>query len=169
MKSFKKFLLEEQNNFVVLFPGGFKPPHKGHYEALKFLLKKSNSQQAKVFVGQKERDGITQEQAVRIWTIYAKYFNAQVEIIPVTGVDKKSRPSTPLSMTYDFIETNKDNFKHFFVGAGIEDQARFQGLEKDKIKYPKTTIMSIPPQFSRISGTETRQKIAKNDLNFIPA
>ena len=161
-------MYEEANTFIVLFPGGFKPPHKGHFEALKFLLNKSNSLSAKVFVGAKERDGITQEQSVQIWQIYSKYINANVEIVAVLGVDKGGRAATPLSMTYDFIEDNKGSFKHFFVGAGEEDIKRFQGLEKDKNKYPNTTIISIPPQFSRISGTKVRQNLKNGDLSFVP-
>jgi hypothetical protein len=167
--NFKTFFLKEQNQkTIVLLPGGFKPPHKGHFEALKYLLRESNSRDAKVFVGEKARDGITQEQSVKIWNIYKKYINANVEIVPVTGVDRKGRPATPLSMTYDFVEDNQEFFTHFFVGAGLLDTKRFKGMELDKQKYAKTTIITIPDQFERISGTTTRQNLAKKDMSFIP-
>jgi hypothetical protein len=164
------FLLEQGREAVVILPGGFKPPHKGHFEALKYLLK-SGAKQAKVFIGKKERDGITQEQSLKIWNIYKKYIPANVEVVAVTGVDKTGREATPLSMTYDFIEDNKSNFSKFIVGAGEEDLKRFKGLEANKEKYPNTTVISIPPQFDRISGTATRKSIQNKEegaLNFVP-
>jgi len=164
------FLLEQDQEAVVILPGGFKPPHKGHFEALKYLLK-SGARQAKVFIGKKERDGITQEQSLKIWNIYKKYIPTNVEVIAVTGVDKAGREATPLSMTYDFIEDNKSNFSKFIVGAGEEDLKRFKGLEANKEKYPNTTVVSIPPQFDRISGTATRKSIQNKEegaVNFVP-
>jgi len=171
--NFETFFLKEQDTkTIALLPGGFKPPHKGHFEALKYLLKVSGATHAIVFVGKLARDGITQDQAVKIWDIYARYIPAKIEIVPAMGIDKAGREASPLSMTYDFIEDNKNNFRNFFVGAGKEDLARFKGLEKNKEKYSNTTIIPIPPQFDRISGTITRSKIQKKDtqaLDFIPS
>jgi len=168
--TFEKFFTEQITDSIVILPGGFKPPHKGHFEALKYLLK-TGAKQANVFIGKKERDGITQEQSLKIWNIYKKYIPANVEVVAVTGVDKAGREATPLSMTYDFIEDNKSNFSKFIVGAGEEDLKRFKGLEANKEKYPNTTVVSIPPQFDRISGTATRKSIQDKEesaLNFVP-
>jgi len=169
MKFIEYYLyLEQTSKSIVILPGGFKPPHKGHFEALKYLLKNSNSNKAIVFVGKKERDDITQEQALQIWDIYKRYIPADVEIVAVTGADKAGREATPLSMTYDFIENNKDVYAGFVVGAGEEDLARFKGLEKNSIKYPNTKIVAIPPQFNRVSGTQSRQDIKKGKIIFVP-
>jgi hypothetical protein len=164
-------ICEQTSKALVILPGGFKPPHKGHFEALRYLLNRAKTTNAKVFVGRKERDGITQDQAVQIWNIYKKYIPGNIEIVAVTGADKAGRDATPLSMTYDFIEDNKANYAGFYVGAGQEDLARFKGLETNKSKYPNTTIVPIPPQFGRISGTATRSKItgkSADALDFIP-
>lgn len=160
--------LEQAAKNIVLLPGGFKPPHKGHFEALKYLLKNSGANHAIVFVGKKEREGVTQDQATGIWNIYKRYLPADIEVVAVTGADKAGREATPLSMTYDFIENNKNNYAKFIVGAGEEDLSRFKGLEKDKLKYPNTEIIAIPPQFNRISGTQTRQHLKQGKINFIP-
>jgi len=172
MICFETFFFEEQDTrAIALLPGGFKPPHKGHFEALKYLLKVTGAKHAIVFVGKLAREGITQDQAIKIWDIYMRYIPAKIEIMPAIGIDKAGREASPLSMTYDFIADNKDSFSNFYVGAGAEDLARFKGLEKDKEKYPNTTIISIPPQFDRISGTITRSQIQTKDaqaLDFIP-
>lgn len=170
--TFLQFIGEQALRDVVILPGGFRPPHKGHFDALQFLLTQSGAKEAKVFVGRADRDGITQDQSVKIWNIYKKYVPANVEIIPVMGVDKSERTATPLSMTYDFIQDNKAGFKHFYVGAGQEDLARFKGLEKDRVKYANTTVIAIPPQYGRISGTDVRKQISNkesNALEFVPA
>ena len=44
-------------------------------------------------------------------------------------------------------------------------------VEKNKETFPNVSLVAIPPQFGRISGTDTRKKIQDNDLeslNFIP-
>lgn len=161
-------LLEQANKTIVILPGGFKPPHKGHFEALKYLLKNSLTNKAIIFVGKKERDGITQDQAVKVWNVYKRYIPGSVEVVAVTGADKSGREATPLSMTYDFIENNRDVYGGFVVGAGEEDMARFKGLEKDPLKYPHTKIIAIPPQYDRISGTKTREQLKQGVTTFIP-
>ncbi len=32
-------LLEQDKQTIAIFPGAFKPPHKGHFEVVKKLLK----------------------------------------------------------------------------------------------------------------------------------
>ena len=85
---------------TALYPGGFKPPHRGHFEVVKKLL--SNTHGGKlynfddreeaglaalrgekdkiekinkvvVFIGAKDRNGISKEISTAIWKIYAKY------------------------------------------------------------------------------------------------
>ena len=49
---------------IALYPGGYKPPHIGHYEAAKEAL--TQADKVIVFVGPKERDGITQDMSVAL-------------------------------------------------------------------------------------------------------
>ena len=76
-----KFIIENEGKLLVLLPGGFKPPHRGHFEALKYMLKTTGAKEAKIFVGKKERDGITQDQSLKIWNIYKKYIPANVDVV----------------------------------------------------------------------------------------
>ena len=91
---------------IALYPGAYKPPHKGHFEIVESLL---NGIQGKVygldnykdagpavtkkdfdgifkadkvviFIGGNERNGINQKQSEAIWNIYKKYL-PNVEII----------------------------------------------------------------------------------------
>ena len=85
---------------TALYPGAFKPPHRGHFEVVKSLLngthggkiydkdtadkvasashagksdKVDNINKVVVFIGGKERNGISPEISKAIWNIYKKY------------------------------------------------------------------------------------------------
>ena len=161
MKTFKQFVTEAERTGVAILPGGFKPPHKGHFEALRHIVNQNNAAAAVVFIGKKDRDGITAEQSKAIWDIYGKYVG-----VPVTVAVSQI---TPVKDVYEYAEEVKD--RPIFVGAGEEDMARYSYFEKNKETFPNVSLVAIPPQFGRISGTDTRKKIQDNDLeslNFIP-
>lgn len=93
---------------VILYPGAFKPPHRGHFELVKSLL--NGSAQARVYsldtqqdaadkllqgkgekidpitrvmiyIGSSVRNGIDKEDAKAVWDIYKKYLPGNVEVI----------------------------------------------------------------------------------------
>ena len=92
---------------IALYPGAFKPPHRGHFDVVKDLL--SSSHKGKVydidnyldvgdevlqgkgdrlqpigkvviFIGGNTRNGITPEDSERIWNIYKKYLG-DIEVV----------------------------------------------------------------------------------------
>ena len=160
MQTFKQYLTEADREGVAILPGGFKPPHKGHFAALEHI-NENNAAAAIVFIGKKERGGITAEQSKAIWDIYGKYLNVPVTVA-ISDV-------TPVKDVYDYADTSRDT--PLFIGAGEEDMARYSWFEKHKDDFPLVNLVAIPPQFGRISGTDTRKMIQDNDLeslNFIP-
>lgn len=93
---------------VGLYPGAFKPPHVGHFEAARMALKQNDV----VFVlvsGMTRGDGekgITIEQSVAIWRLYKQYLKANnLKIVPVdTWNDPDTgNKSTVITATYDTI------------------------------------------------------------------
>ena len=56
--------------FVVLIPGGFKPPHKGHYALLESYAQNPNVESVVVFTGNKPREGITREMSEQLFELY---------------------------------------------------------------------------------------------------
>ena len=56
---------------IALLPGGFKPPHAGHYNMAKWLASKTKSK-VLIRVGSKERAGITREISLRLWDLYTQ-------------------------------------------------------------------------------------------------
>jgi len=141
--------LDVKRTYAIL-PGGFKPPTKGHFEALKHMLRDADA--GVVFIGKKERCGITAAQSYEIWEIYKKYLGKPVTI----SVAEKS----PIVSTYEFADTHSDNI---IVGVGPEADAnelnRYRYFKQNPEKYPHVEVVNIPAKYNRISGTSTRECI----------
>ena len=153
MKTFFEYFedMETRVDRIALLPGGFKPPTKGHFNALRYLL--DDADRGVVFIGGKEREGITPEQSEQIWEIYSKYIEKPVEIIRVPN---------PVVAVYDFADANLD--KTLLVGAGEkkEDVKRYKYFQDNVEKYPYVNVVKIPMQEGGISGTEVRELIQKD-------
>lgn len=151
MRSFKLYFEQQAKKTVAVFPGGFKPPTKGHFDAFKNLLK--DADEGVIFIGKSPRDGIDQDMAQRIWSIYVPYFSKPVEV-------HKSK-ITPVNSTYDYALENPN--KNIIVGAGPEDSDRYNSFRKNPEKYPNVVIVDIPLSGEGVRGTETREKITSKD------
>lgn len=142
---------------VAILPGGFKPPHKGHFNALNYILDEADS--GIVFIGKGVRDGITAEQSRQIWEIYKTYLKKPVEI--------KIAEKTPVVSTYEYVDQNPN--QNIIVGAGPEDERRFNHFKQNIQKYPLVKIINIPAMNDRISGTAVRAEISKKSPNAVNA
>ena len=153
MKTFREYFedMESRSERIALLPGGFKPPTKGHFNALRYLL--DDADKGIVFIGGKAREGITPEQSEKIWNIYAKYFDKPVQVVYVPN---------PVRAVYDFADENLD--KTLLVGAGAKDEdvKRYAYFQNNIEKYPFVNVIKIPMQEGGISGSETREMIQQN-------
>ena len=113
--------IESDEKYVVLIPGGFKPPHKGHYALLMNYANMPNVEKVIVFTGPKAREGITRQMSQQIFDLYGG-LSDKVEII-----DHES----PMRAAYselgneDFVNKFSDNVT-FSMGCGDkgDDAAR---------------------------------------------
>lgn len=137
---------------VALYPGGYKPPTKGHYHSFNYILQ--DADKGVIFIGKNERDGITAEQSKKIWEIYLKYMDKPVEVI-ISDI-------SPVKSVYEYADDNKNI--NIIVGAGAKDEdiKRYSYFEKNIDKYPLVRAVKIPIQSEGISGTKTRELIARD-------
>jgi len=64
-------LLKERKDLDVIYlPGGFKPPHKGHWSMIQRAAEKYPGVPIRIISGMASRDGVTLEDAEKIWNIY---------------------------------------------------------------------------------------------------
>ena len=94
---------------IALLPGGFKPPHAGHYNMAKWLADKTGAT-VLIRVGAKEREGITREMSLKLWELYTQ-----------NDDDIKMEPSiknSPVQDVYDFIEQEATKGSTVYLGMG---------------------------------------------------
>jgi hypothetical protein len=123
---------------IALYPGAFKPPHRGHFEVVKSLLNgthggqvytKDNYKDAGtsslsgkkstvdkidkviIFPGGGERNGITKNESIAIWKIYAKY---------LPGLEILDGEKNPMFAAKDYAKVNTD--KDFYAITGIRSE-----------------------------------------------
>jgi len=145
--------LDDQTVTVALYAGGFKPPHKAHYENAKLLSQ--NADKLIIFIGPKIREGvkITAEQSKAIWEVYAKYLATPVEIV-ISQV-------TPIKDIYDWVDQNQSEVDKIITGTMADEKGKFSYFAKNKDKYPKVELRDLPVIVSKeddkFSATEIRK------------
>lgn len=105
------------------YPGRFKPPHKGHYEAAKALAAKDYITKVYIIISKKVVDGITPEDSLMIWNMYL-----QAEPNPKITV-RISTQESPIVTIIDFLKKNPTT-DPVYVAVGDD--------EKDDIEYGKS-------------------------------
>jgi hypothetical protein len=143
--------LEDQSNVVAIYAGGFKPPHKVHYENAKKLGDQADK--LIIFIGHKIREGveITAEQSKAIWEIYAKYLATPIEV--------HISPKSPILDTYLWIDENQPKVDKIITGTTKEEMGKFSSIIKNKDKYNKVELMELP-----IIATKEDNKFSASEI-----
>ncbi len=157
---------EEKKKVVAVYGGGFKPPTSGHFTVVKQALDENPEiDEMLVFVGKKERDGITQEESLKIWEIYGKYLPFKVKYI------KSTKP--PIQSIYNVAKENPESEVIWIIGAREGNEQDFSDIASRTAgitKYSNLELRTIVTK-GGTSGTAARNaaKISPEKLNqFIP-
>jgi len=109
---------------IALFPGAFKPPHKGHFAVVQQLLDKAD--EVIILVSPKTRDGVDADESIKIWNLYKTILNGSIEV--------KLTEESPIREVYNVIKNNPDT--NFILAAGKGEVSRF----KSAIQFPNVKI-----------------------------
>ena len=150
-------LLETDKATIGLFPGAFKPPHKGHFEVVEQLLQKAD--QVVILVSPKTRDGVTADESVEIWDLYKTILDGSVEI--------KISEESPIKEVYNVVKDNPDT--NFILAAGKGEVDRF----KSALQFPNVKVFDAGIAGEGVNATGLRTALAGKNSNevekFIPA
>jgi cytidyltransferase-like protein len=114
------FIVEEiTRESIALYPGKFKPPHKGHFDVAKQLLEKVD--RVEIIISSKPVDGITAEQSKKVWELYNTLLGRKLDIKIIQG--------SPVTYVLDTIEANPNTHYVAVYGKGEED--RYRNVSKD--------------------------------------
>jgi hypothetical protein len=149
-----------QPKAVAILPGGFKPPHVGHYKTAKTVADMPDVDEVLVFISPKERAGhspdsrvvITAKMSLAIWKIYVK----NEPKIKVAIADT----SSPVKLAYGFMSKLNPGDTLLFVQGDKEGESRFKDAQKYSDKYNlgiTIRTISIPVV---TSGTYARELLA---------
>jgi nicotinamide mononucleotide adenylyltransferase len=143
---------------ICYYPGGFKPPHEGHFEVLKDLASRPYVTKVIVLIGHKTRDGITKEQSKRIWDLYLATSPMAKAVV---------RISTDASPIKDIFTAFNDDLelKAYIAGAKneVEEQDYFTPLQKafSTRVMPLAIEEKVVTNNKRLSGTQVRELVTK--------
>jgi len=148
------------------YPGKFKPPHKGHFEAAKYLASQNYINKVYVIISNVTKYGITPEDSLYILQEYLK-----AEPNPKIDVSI-SKESTPIKDIFAFMAENPD-VDPVYVAGGAEEVGGIGYFDSIQKRFPNRVRKEvIPAQFGRISATQMRAAIKSGNFEeftkFIP-
>jgi len=143
---------------ICYYPGGFKPPHEGHFEVLKDLASRPYVTKVIVLIGHKTRDGITKEQSKRIWDLY-------LATAPIAkAVVRLSTDPSPIKDIFAAFDDDLE-LKAYVAGAKneVEEQDYFTPLQKafSTRVMPLSVEEKVVTNNKRLSGTQTRELVTQ--------
>ncbi len=148
-----KQLLEEKQYVIGVFPGAFKPPHKGHFNVVKRLSDMCDEVQ--VFISPKTREGITADESYKVWELYKTLLPGNVNFLVVD--------ENPVRETYDIITSNPE--AKIIAAFGKDEFTRFSSILKNE-KYKNAELFNAGT-FDNISATDFRIAIKAKSENLI--
>ena len=155
------FIVEEiTRESIALYPGKFKPPHKGHFDVAKQLLEKVD--RVEIIISSRPVDGITAEQSKKVWELYNTLLGGKLDIKIIQG--------SPVTYVLDTIEANQNNHYVAVYGKGEED--RYKNVGKDP-RYMNAEIFdggTITSDEGNINATDFRNALRSGQdiIKFIP-
>jgi len=169
----KEVMAEVQGGRTIgIAPGGYKPPHAGHFLGAKHLLD-VGADEVVVLISPLEREGfsqdgevkseITKRQSLQLWELYIEANGLSGRIIP-----KIASTSSPVSSAYDYAATLSSG-DTVLLGKGEKDaeDQRFNSMESFLAKKGlniNVQQVNTPMFSSGVSGTQMRRIIADGNL-----
>lgn len=177
ISSVRKFFTEQVKGFVILLPGGYKPPTKGHLHMIQSYNDNPLVKKVIVLIGPKEREGITREQSLQIFNLYKVNTLEKVSI-------ENTKFDNPMVAGFEFVEKDPraEQYSGLVFGFGAsnkgDDAVRAERLvsyfTKNPDKLRPGLQVGIPPIIpalqsdgTSVSATDLRNAIRNKDINTI--
>lgn len=161
-------LLKEANSNIgpCFFPGVFKPPHKGDFEAAKYLSSKEYINRVYIVVSNVSKFGLTAQDSVYIWNQYLEADpDPKIKLLV-------SKESSPVKDVYTFIKDHPQ-VDPIYVAAEsneVEGEGGYGSLQKNFGDRAKIEI--IPAQYTKINAEDMLSAAQSGDYeslkDFIP-
>ena len=168
-----------EQKYIILIPGGFKPPHKGHHKMISDYINNPMVSKVIVFMGSSPRNSddesleISAEKAEKIFNLFGTFSNPKVQLLRAARrlSSVGNEYENPFRDAIDFVlnsdpNTNKRNI--FAVGHPTKEPKyglRFlQALTKAKVQ---TALPPFVADSDHISATRLRNAIVQKNEEII--
>ena len=145
---------------VALFPGKFKPPHKGHFDAALKALESAD--EVSVVISEKTHENFTPELSRQVWELFVEHHDLQGDIIPLFHNELLTTDvPSPIQAVYEYINNAPANSRIVLViGEDDVKDGRYNnaGKERDDIVIDQV----VAPRFAR--ATDVRNSVRENDF-----
>lgn len=160
-KQIGKRIAEEISNEAgpCFYPGKFKPPHKGHFDAALNLASRNYVTSVEVIISNKTVDGITPEDALAIWQLYlgAKP-NPKIKA-------KISTEESPIVDIINYLKANPSvNPVYVAVGDDEKDDAEYGKSLKDQFG-DRVRTLTVREKAGEISAPYLRELLRTGDYD----
>lgn len=139
------------------YPGKFKPPHKGHYEAAAELASRHYITQVIVLISKKTIDGITPEDSLMIWNMYLK-----AEPNPKITVQIANAES-PIVTIMQYLKSHPTETVYVSIGDDEVDDAQY-GSNLQTEFGDRVKIIPVHEKAGNISAPHVRTILASGDF-----
>ena len=142
---------------IALYPGAFKPPHRGHFDLVDQLVSRPDVSEVQIIVSTKDRGGVSVEQSLAIWQLYLNKLGPKAKLVPY---------NIPVKYVIDTIKENPS--QEYVAVFGKEEGMRYGSLANE----PNAEIYD-GGNLDNLSATDLRDAIqarnVKQIANFLPA
>ena len=169
---------------IALYPGAFKPPHRGHFEVVKSLLNgthggkvydvdsytqaglgalKGEQDKLKpinkvlVFIGGGERNGITKEESMAVWKLYSKY---------LPGIQIMDGEKNPMFASKDYAKAHPED--KFYAVTGVRSEEDIPDLRRITTFKNRDNVQGLvipSAEGSGVRATDFRKAILSGNLD----
>lgn len=169
---------------IALYPGAFKPPHRGHFEVVKSLLNGTHGgkvydvdsytqaglgalkgepdklqpiNKVLVFIGGGERNGITKEESMAVWRIYSKY---------LPGIQIMDGEKNPMFASKDYAKAHPED--KFYAVTGVRSEEDIPDLRRITTFKNRDNVQGLvipSAEGSGVRATDFRKAILSGNLD----
>ena len=172
-EDWRRFLTEDKDKYIILLPGGYKPPHKGHLQMIRKYAEHPDVEKVFVFVGSAPRqsdDGTMSfdvDKTIKVFELYGVLNDPKVELLRSSSrISSKGKEyENPFADAIDFVKDADPALfqgKIFALGHSSKDAGRGEKFVKITKDYnnAETDVPPITVNADEISATNLRNAIA---------
>jgi len=157
----RPILEAESKETIAIYPGGFKPPHKGHLQVIQSVAPKVDKMIVIYSTKTRQKPGqvpITADQTVDIFQLYIDN-----GLIPGNVEIRPAETATPVQDAYEIMKADPNN--NYMALYGKDEEGAWKSIEKYKQQgeYLNVVPTSVG-NFGGLNATAIRTALQNNDM-----